>query len=83
MPTSGWKVRPYSNSMKRIPTHRNRCRWQTIFGGKGYYPLITENLEEGVFTSPEQDYALPDAARHGTPISITAAEYNALMNALW
>lgn len=57
------------------------CLLVDDFGGIGYYPLISTDLSSGVFTNPEESYVMPTRARHGTPIRITAAEYEAVMNA--
>ena len=58
------------------------CLLVDDFGGSGYYPLITTDLESGEFTKPETGtYKMPSRARHGTPIRVTAAEYKAIMKA--
>ena len=58
------------------------CLLVDDFGGGGYYPLLTTDLESGVFTKPEAGtYKMPSRARHGTPIRITKAEYQAVMEA--
>lgn len=58
------------------------CLLVDDFGGGGYYPLLTTDLESGVFTKPEAGtYKMPSRARHGTPIRITKAEYQAVMAA--
>ena len=58
------------------------CLLVDDFGGSGYYPLITTDLESGEFTKPETGtYKMPSRARHGTPIRVTKAEYNAIMKA--
>lgn len=55
------------------------CLLVDDFGGSGYYPLITTDLESGKFTAPESGtYKMPSRARHGTPIRITAQEYEAV-----
>ena len=54
------------------------CLLVDDFGGRGYYPLVTDDLSTGVFESP-QGYRMPSRARHGTPIPVTAAEYAAVM----
>lgn len=56
------------------------CLLVDNFGGIGYYPLITDNLESGDFHSPEKGtYKMPSRARHGTPIRVTKEEYNRVM----
>ena len=55
------------------------CLLLDNFGGGGYYPVVTENLSDGVFTKPESAYKMPSRARHGTPIQVTNEEYNAVM----
>lgn len=58
------------------------CLLVDDFGGRGYYPLLTTDLESGEFTSPEDStYQMPSRARHGTPIRITSEEYAAVMAA--
>lgn len=49
------------------------------FGGIGYYPLSTTDLEGAVFETVASGYKLPTNARHGTPIAITAEEYDRIM----
>ena len=52
------------------------CLLVDDFGGIGYYPLLTTDLDSGEFTSPEiGTFKMPSRARHGTPIRITAEEY--------
>ncbi|CAM4364531.1 hypothetical protein L1N85_22380 [Paenibacillus alkaliterrae] len=47
------------------------------FGGRGYVPLETTDLDSGEWTvSP--DYDLPSSPRHGTVIPITKTEYDAI-----
>lgn len=56
------------------------CLLVDDFGGAGYYPLLTTDLESGEFEAPAAGtYKMPSRARHGTPIRITAAEYDAIM----
>lgn len=58
------------------------CLLVDDFGGIGYYPLLTTDLESGEFTSPEEgSFKMPSRARHGTPLRITAAEYERIMGA--
>ena len=58
------------------------CLLVDDFGGNGYYPLITNDLESGEFTKPDAGtYKMPSRARHGTPIRVTTEEYNAIMKA--
>ena len=54
------------------------CLLVDDFGGRGYYPLVTDALSTGEFSSPEI-YTMPSRARHGTPIRVTEEEYNAVM----
>ena len=51
------------------------------FGGIGYFPLETADLASGQFTRMSDGFKMPNKARHGTPIAITADEYDALMKA--
>lgn len=47
------------------------------FGGRGYVPLETTDLDSGVWNiSPKYD--LPNSPRHGTVIPITKTEYDAI-----
>lgn len=47
--------------------------------GKGYYPLITTNLESGDFTMLDEDeFSMPSTYRHGYVMPVTAKEYDAL-----
>ncbi|MEK3761970.1 glycoside hydrolase [Paenibacillus sp. FSL P4-0338] len=47
------------------------------FGGRGYIPLETEDLDSGKWTV-SSDYELPASPRHGTVIPVTRREYDAL-----
>ncbi|NLX63440.1 MAG: family 43 glycosylhydrolase [Clostridiaceae bacterium] len=50
------------------------------YGGRGYYPLVTTDLASGNFTVLNaSEYRMPTGPRHGTVISITQDEYEALM----
>lgn len=51
------------------------------FGGIGYYPLEISDLDSGTFTKLESGFKMPSDARHGTPIAISAEEYDRLMKA--
>lgn len=58
------------------------CLLVDDFGGIGYYPLLTTDLESGEFTAPEEGtFKMPSRARHGTPIRVTAEEYACIMEA--
>ncbi len=60
----------------------NEDKWCLLvdnYGGIGYYPLITNNLDKGVYTTPGVDYKMPSRARHGSVIPITREEYDNLM----
>ena len=60
------------------------CLLVDDFGGGGYYPLLTTDLESGEFTRLTEGYQLPGGSRfprHGTPIRITAKEYAAVAKA--
>lgn len=55
------------------------CLLVDDFGGIGYYPLVTGDLDSGKFSVPEKGtYRMPSRARHGTPIRITSSEYENL-----
>ncbi|WP_433794599.1 family 43 glycosylhydrolase [Actinoplanes sp. CA-252034] len=45
------------------------------FGGRGYVPFSTTDLNSGVWT-PEPTYSLPKRPRHGTVLPVTKAEYD-------
>ncbi|WP_238650927.1 glycoside hydrolase [Paenibacillus piscarius] len=47
------------------------------FGGRGYIPLETEDLDSGEWRVAA-DYSLPASPRHGTVIPVTQREYEAL-----
>lgn len=47
------------------------------FGGRGYIPLETRNLDSGKWTV-SADYDLPASPRHGTVIPVTKSEYDAI-----
>lgn len=47
------------------------------FGGRGYIPLETEDLDSGKWTV-SSNYELPASPRHGTVIPVTRREYDAL-----
>ena len=58
------------------------CLLVDDFGGIGYYPLLTTDLESGEFTAPEEGtFQMPSRARHGTPLRVTAEEYARIMAA--
>lgn len=50
------------------------------FGGRGYVPFESTDLDSGVWTTPSS-YALPSSPRHGTVIPVTAEEYERLERA--
>ncbi|MBK6016871.1 family 43 glycosylhydrolase [Streptomyces sp. MBT53] len=50
------------------------------FGGRGYIPFETTDLDSGVWT-PSTDYSLPSSPRHGTVLPVTEAEYNRVLRA--
>ncbi|WP_202076541.1 immunoglobulin-like domain-containing protein [Caldalkalibacillus salinus] len=49
------------------------------FGGRGYLPFETTDLDSGQWTLSEH-YDLPSSPRHGTVLPITKAEHEALLN---
>lgn len=51
------------------------------FGGRGYVPFETTDLDSGNWTIPAT-YSLPSKPRHGTVIPVTATEYKALNSTL-
>lgn len=55
------------------------CLLVDNYGGGGYYPLVTDDLSDGVFSRPDTAYKMPSRARHGTPIRVTAEEYQNIM----
>ncbi|MFC8361455.1 family 43 glycosylhydrolase [Streptomyces griseorubiginosus] len=50
------------------------------FGGRGYLPFETTDLDSGVWT-PSTGYDLPARPRHGTVLPVTQAEYDRLLRA--
>ncbi|MDX3843723.1 family 43 glycosylhydrolase [Streptomyces europaeiscabiei] len=48
------------------------------FGGRGYIPFETTDLDTGVWT-PSTGYDLPSKPRHGTVLPVTQAEYDRLL----
>ncbi|MDT0484155.1 family 43 glycosylhydrolase [Streptomyces doebereineriae] len=50
------------------------------FGGRGYIPFETTDLDSGDWT-PVADYDLPAKPRHGTVLPVTQAEYDRLLRA--
>ncbi|MFF3846630.1 family 43 glycosylhydrolase [Streptomyces sp. NPDC002328] len=50
------------------------------FGGRGYIPFETTDLDSGVWT-PSTGYDLPARPRHGTVLPVTQAEYDRLLRA--
>ncbi|WP_425247042.1 family 43 glycosylhydrolase [Streptomyces sp. NEAU-NA10] len=48
------------------------------FGGRGYIPFETTDLDSGVWT-PSAGYDLPARPRHGTVLPVTQAEYDRLL----
>ncbi|WP_369240692.1 family 43 glycosylhydrolase [Streptomyces sp. R21] len=50
------------------------------FGGRGYLPFETTDLDSGNWT-PSTGYDLPSKPRHGTVLPVTQAEYDRLLRA--
>ncbi|MFI1722709.1 family 43 glycosylhydrolase [Streptomyces sp. NPDC020489] len=50
------------------------------FGGRGYIPFETTDLDSGTWT-PSTGYDLPSKPRHGTVLPVTQAEYDRLLRA--
>ncbi|MFJ7998225.1 family 43 glycosylhydrolase [Streptomyces sp. NPDC096310] len=50
------------------------------FGGRGYIPFETTDLDSGRWTMSE-NYELPASPRHGTVLPVTRAEYDRLLGA--
>jgi beta-xylosidase len=50
------------------------------FGGRGYIPFETTDLDSGTWT-PSTGYDLPAEPRHGTVLPVTQAEYDRLLRA--
>ena len=48
---------------------------------RGYIPFVTTNLDQpnSVYLPSDDEFVMPDAAKHGTVIPITQSEYDALM----
>ncbi len=56
-------------------------RWYLFideFGGRGYIPFTTTNLDSGQWTAVS-GYTLPGRPRHGTVLPVTQAEYDRLL----
>ena len=50
------------------------------YGGRGYYPLITDDLTSVQFRPLNNtEYKIPAMSRHGSVIPITKKEYDALL----
>ncbi|WP_428241934.1 LamG-like jellyroll fold domain-containing protein [Gynuella sp.] len=49
------------------------------FGGRGYIPFETTNLDSGQWAA-SSNYSLPSRPRHGTVLPVTASEYQAIQN---
>ncbi|MBS6212398.1 MAG: Ig-like domain-containing protein, partial [Proteus hauseri] len=55
------------------------CLLLDDFGGVGYYPMITTDLGSGAFTRLDSSkYSFPSTMRHGTVMSLTRQEYDAI-----
>lgn len=55
------------------------CLLLDDFGGVGYYPMITTDLGSGEFTRLDSSkYSFPSTMRHGTVMSLTRQEYDAI-----
>ncbi|MEV8564059.1 family 43 glycosylhydrolase [Streptomyces sp. NPDC051322] len=50
------------------------------FGGRGYVPFETTDLDSGTWT-PSENYELPASPRHGTVLPVTGPEYQRLLSA--
>ncbi|MBW5445175.1 family 43 glycosylhydrolase [Cohnella sp. CFH 77786] len=48
------------------------------YGFRGYIPLVTTDLDSGVWTMPTE-YALPAKPRHGSVLPVTRSEYERLL----
>ncbi|WP_309082156.1 LamG-like jellyroll fold domain-containing protein [Zhihengliuella sp.] len=58
-------------------------RWYMFideFGGRGYVPFVTEDLDSGQWRVAE-DYTMPSRPRHGTVLPVTQEEYHRLLAA--
>ena len=53
--------------------------WVDNYGGVGYIPLATNSLDGKIAWTYPRDFHLPKSPRHGTVMSITAAERDALV----
>ncbi|MSA12518.1 family 43 glycosylhydrolase [Lactonifactor sp. BIOML-A3] len=56
------------------------CLLVDNYGGIGYYPLVSNDLD-GDFTKLTEGFRMPSRARHGTPMRITAEEYKNVVEA--
>jgi hypothetical protein len=50
------------------------------FGGRGYVPFETTDLDSGQWT-PSKEYQLPPYTSHGSVLPVTRAEYDRLLSA--
>lgn len=55
------------------------CLLLDEFGGIGYYPVTINDLDTGIVNTVSESFKMPTRARHGTPITVTKAEYNRLV----
>lgn len=57
------------------------CLLLDDFGGGGYFPLLTDDIDSGSFTRLDTTaYSFPGTMRHGSVLPVTAEEYEALMD---
>ena len=47
--------------------------------GKGFFPLVTEDIASGQFTRLTEGFKMPTGAKHGVMLAITKKEYDAVM----
>ncbi|MEN8908261.1 MAG: family 43 glycosylhydrolase [Clostridiales bacterium] len=57
------------------------CLLLDNYGGGGYYPLISKDIDSGEFTKLKRsEYSLPYGSHHGSVMRITKSEYKAIMS---
>lgn len=64
----------------RSNTERKWYLFIDEYGGRGYVPFETTDLDSGRWT-PSADYQLPASPRHGTVLPVTQKEYDRLLAA--
>ncbi|MFI6876810.1 family 43 glycosylhydrolase [Streptomyces sp. NPDC050400] len=77
---SGELTRGEGPTVFRSNTEKKWYLFIDEYGGRGYVPFETTDLDSGTWT-PSTDYQLPASPRHGTVMPVTRAEYDRLLRA--